>query len=381
VEITKSSLETVVKNHLSLIDTAFWQSKKVLITGHTGFKGGWLALWLSSLGARVSGYALPPPTTPSFYESTHLHKTVHTTLADIRSMDDVVQAFQSVQPDIVFHLAAQPLVRASYTDPLETFSTNTQGTANVLEAIRRTPSVQASVIITTDKVYENREWVWNYRENDALGGYDPYSASKAASEIIVNSYRHSYFSANGTCAVASARAGNVIGGGDWAADRIIPDIIHAITHSVPLTLRYPNAIRPWQHVLDPLAGYVILAQHLYCSGKEYAEAWNFGPSDDVLVTVGEMVDVVNTLWGGNRLTIRVADDHQQLHETTFLRLDCAKSLRRLSWKAQLPVQEAIRLTVDWYKHFLDGKTEMYEYSLLQIQQYHNLLEQQATQMV
>ncbi len=371
----------VNNNHLSIIDATFWQGKRVLITGHTGFKGGWLALWLSVLGARVSGYALPPPTVPSFYESVQLHKTVNTIFADIRNIEELSRVFLSVQPDIVFHLAAQPLVRASYQNPLETFSINTQGTANVLEAIRCTASVQASVIITTDKVYENREWVWSYRENDILGGHDPYSASKAASEIILNSYRHSYFSTNGTCAIASARAGNVIGGGDWAADRIIPDIIRSITHSVPLTLRYPNATRPWQHVLDPLAGYIILAQHLYCNGKKYAESWNFGPSDDVLLTVGEMVDVVRALWGSEHLTVHIADVYQQPHETTFLRLDCTKSLRRLSWKAQLPLKEAIRFTVDWYKHFLDGKTNMRDYSLLQIQQYQNLLEQQVAQRV
>lgn len=360
---------------VSHISQAFWQGKTVLVTGHTGFKGGWLALWLHTLGANVVGYALEPPTVPSFFASTNLANIIKSVTGDIRDYDSLVRVMKEQKPEVVFHLAAQPLVRASYNTPLETFSSNIQGTANVLEAIRQISSVRAAVMITTDKVYENREWVWSYRENDTLGGHDPYSASKAASELVVASYQRSFFSHQGTTSLASVRAGNVIGGGDWAADRIIPDIIRSIQDSKSLRLRYPNAVRPWQYVLEPLSGYLLLAERLYADdGKAFAEAWNFGPKDENPPTVGELVAMINTFWQGNLLDVEY-EQAPQPHETTFLRLDCSKAHRRLHWWAKLFTQDAIELTVEWYKTFVDARgkaVDMRPLSERQIQEYQRL---------
>ena len=262
-----------------MTDAGFWRGKRVFLTGHTGFKGGWLAIWLESLGASVFGYALAPVTTPSLFEITRLDESVDSILADVRDAQKLSDAIRRAEPDIVFHLAAQPLVRASYRDPVETYSTNVMGTVHLLEAVRQTDSVRAVVVVTTDKCYDNREWEWGYRENDPLGGYDPYSSSKAAAELVTAAYRNSYFLASEVAAVASARAGNVIGGGDWSEDRLIPDIVRAVSDGKPVRIRNPDAIRPWQHVAEPLAGYIRLAQHLYTDGAGFAQAWNFGPED------------------------------------------------------------------------------------------------------
>jgi CDP-glucose 4,6-dehydratase len=331
----------------------FWQNKTILVTGHTGFKGGWLSLWLHLLGATVVGYALEPPTVPSFFRALDLGNLLTSYIGDIGDYERLCSIVQRHQPDVVFHLAAQPLVRPSYALPLQTFATNVMGTANVLEVIRHTPSVRAAVMVTTDKVYENREWVWSYRENDILGGHDPYSASKAASELVIESYRRSFFGQPQAARVASVRAGNVIGGGDWANDRLVPDIMRSIEHNKPLRLRYPNSVRPWQYVLEPLSGYLLLAERLCTpNGSSFAEAWNFGPHDSNLPTVEELVALVNTLWRDNTVNVAI-EQSEQLYETTYLQLDCSKSQRRLGWCARLSTNDALRLTVEWYEACLN----------------------------
>src|SRR4051812_32894796 len=260
-----------------VVGPAFWRSKRVLITGHTGFKGAWLSLWLGELGAEVTGYALSPPSEPSLFQAAGLADRMHSTLGDVRDLSALRGAFRAARPELVLHLAAQALVRPSYDDPVTTFDTNVMGTVNVLEAARHEPSVRSVVVVTSDKCYENREWPWGYRENEAMGGHDPYSSSKGCAELVTAAYRSSF--AKGRLGIASARAGNVIGGGDWAKDRIIPDFVRAVTQGQALRVRNPGAVRPWQHVLEPLAGYLLLAEHLYSEPQRFAEAWNFGPAD------------------------------------------------------------------------------------------------------
>ena len=266
------------------MNPAFWKGKRILLTGHTGFKGSWLSLWLQSMGAPVVGYALAPPTNPSLFEVAEVGRGMTSVIGDIRDLEHLCAVFAEHKPEIVIHMAAQPLVRYSYIEPVETYSTNVMGTVNLLEAVRGTDSVKAVVNVTSDKCYENREWVWNYRENEAMGGYDPYSNSKGCAELVTAAYRNSYFHSEKYkehgVALASGRAGNVIGGGDWAGDRLIPDIMRAITQNLAVNIRNPHAIRPWQHVLEPLSGYLMLAQKLYEEGAAYAEGWNFGPSDE-----------------------------------------------------------------------------------------------------
>ena len=343
----------------------FWQDKKVFLTGHTGFKGSWLSLWLQSLGAKVYGYALTPPTTPNLFTVANISKSLSaSTIADIRDAASLEKAMKQAQPDIVFHLAAQPLVRQSYTDPVETYATNVMGTVNLFEAVRKTPSVRAVVNVTTDKCYENREWLKPYREDDAMGGYDPYSSSKGCSELVTAAYRRSFLSEAGV-AVATARAGNVIGGGDWAADRLIPDFLRAIDKNETLTIRSPNAVRPWQHVLEPLSGYLILAERLFSEGDDFAGAWNFGSSDQDARTVAWIVEKLvaampNAAWK--------IDANPQPHEANYLKLDSSKAQTQLGWQPNWNLENALSKIMDWHQHWRN-EGDMQQFSLAQIAEY------------
>jgi CDP-glucose 4,6-dehydratase len=353
---------------LVILNPAFWQSRSVLVTGHTGFKGGWLTLWLHQLNADVHGYALNPSTDPSLFEVARVKSVLSSdTRADLADLAQLRSAFKTAQPEVVFHLAAQPLVRESYRDPLGTLMSNIMGTAHVLEAVRATGSVQAVVLITTDKVYENHERADPYREDDPLGGHDPYSASKASAEIVAASYRGSFFSCESGhhARVATARAGNVIGGGDWATDRLVPDCMRAFANHEAVHLRYPKAVRPWQHVLEPLSGYLQLAEHLFASdGEKFARAWNFGPDASGDVTVGEVAKTVAQLWG-NGAQVMHATSGQNLCEAGSLRLDSTRARTELGWKPRRSLQQALQLTVGWYRDWLAG-SDMQSRTLAQI---------------
>ena len=350
--IGKSTLEGVA----GLRDD-FWKNKSVLITGHTGFKGAWLSLWLNSLGANVSGYATEPPTNPSLFELASVGICTQSTIADIRDSASLEGVFKSNQPEIVFHLAAQSLVRPSYKDPVETFTTNVIGTVNVLESIRKCKSVKAVVIVTSDKCYENRQWARGYRENDPLGGYDPYSSSKACAELVTASYRCSFFnrkdSQAGCPSIASARAGNVIGGGDWAADRLIPDLVRAFIDNRSAVIRNPLAIRPWQHVLEPLSGYITLAESLWDSQSGTDQAWNFGPDEENVRSVNDVCDGMAGRFEDAAYWRR--DTSQNPHEAHLLQLDSSKARRELGWESILGFEEALDWTAQWYKGYMAGK--------------------------
>jgi CDP-glucose 4,6-dehydratase len=339
------------------IDKHFWKNKRILITGHTGFKGSWLYLLLDRLGSRVSGYALEPPTNPSMFELGKIGELGNSQIGDIRENKKLLGFIQSVKPEIIFHLAAQPLVRESYKNPVETYEINVMGTVNLLEAVRQTNGVKAVVNVTSDKCYENKEWSWGYRENEPMGGYDPYSNSKGCSELVTSAYRNSYFNSKDYhlhgVALASARAGNVIGGGDWAEDRLIPDFMRAINLGKELKIRSPLAIRPWQHVLESLSGYLMLAERLYTFGPEYAKPWNFGPDDNDAKNVEWIVNRFSELWGeGFSYSI---DSTSQLHEATYLKLDCSKAKDRLGWKPVWNLDQALYFTVQWYHAWFDKK--------------------------
>ena len=338
------------------VNEAFWRGKRVLMTGHTGFKGSWLSLWLESMGAQVVGYALAAPTNPSLFEVAEVGKGMTSIIGDIRNPEKLRSVFVEHKPEIVIHMAAQPLVRYSYIEPVETYSTNVMGTVNLFEAIRSTPSVKAVVNITSDKCYENREWEWGYRENEAMGGYDPYSSSKGCAELVTSAYRNSYFHPDTYLqhgvAIASARAGNVIGGGDWAGDRLIPDILRAITEGRPVNVRNPHAIRPWQHVLEPLSGYLILAQKLYEEGVDYAEGWNFGPSDEDAKSVQWIVEKLTNAWGEGASWVLDGGDHP--HEAHHLKLDCSKAKARLDWHPRWHLDETLGKIVEWQKNYQQG---------------------------
>ncbi len=322
-----------------------YRGRKVLLTGHTGFKGSWLAAWLTELGADVTGFALEAGTNPSHWSL--LNSSARDITGDIRDAKAVQDVFHQVQPDIVFHLAAQALVRRSYRDPLESWSTNVMGTANVLEACRTTASVTAVVVITTDKVYANNEWPWGYREVDRLGGHDPYSASKAASELVVESYRKSFWSSEGAPLMASARAGNVIGGGDWSEDRLIPDLVRAVAANASLEIRSPQSTRPWQHVLDCLSGYLLLGQRLLLADKTAADAWNFGPAPEDNRTVADVLKSLQIHWSQ---MVWHTSQATQPHEANLLYLDCAKAHAHLSWRPVWTITESLAMTAQWYKH-------------------------------
>lgn len=323
-----------------------YEGRRVLLTGHTGFKGSWLAFWLSRLGARLSCLALDPSTSPNHWDLLQLNADEHR--CDIRDAGAVARSVAAFQPDVVFHLAAQPLVRASYRDPLATWSTNVMGTANVLQACTTTPSVRAIVVITSDKCYHNRETLHAYRETDRLGGHDPYSASKAATELVVDSYRNSFFSTGSSPLLASARAGNVIGGGDWSEDRLIPDLMRAVSSRGELEIRSPHAVRPWQHVLDSLSGYLLLGQKLFEGGAQYAGAWNFGPDDASNRPVAEVLTIMASQWPELRWTTSA---QPQPHEATLLCLDSSKARQELGWQPVWPLDAALGATTEWYQRY------------------------------
>lgn len=345
---------------------SFWSGRRVFVTGHTGFKGSWLSLWLQAMGAEVHGYALAPATTPALFEvaDVQLGMASHT-LADIRDLSRLENAIKAVEPEIVLHLAAQPLVRYSYQEPIETFAVNVMGTANLLQAVRSVTSVRAVVSVTTDKCYENQEWIWPYREIDALGGHDPYSASKACAELVTAAFRKSYSGA-GIPAIASARAGNVIGGGDWANDRLIPDFLRAIDSNERLEIRAPNAVRPWQHVLEPLAGYLVLAEKLYTDGGIYAEAWNFGPVEADARPVAWLVRELTRYFPECRWDCD--ESAQDLHEAGLLRLDSSKAHQRLKWVPRWNLAMALEQTSVWHQAWRSGEG-MRNFSLGQIANY------------
>ena len=351
----------------------FFQEKKVFITGHTGFKGSWLCLWLHKLGAELHGYALEPPTTPSLFEMAKISDLLCThRIADVRDAVTLAEAMQQAQPEIVIHMAAQPLVRDSYKIPIETYAINVMGTVHLLEAVRQCPSVKAVVNVTTDKCYENREWAWGYRENEPMGGFDPYSNSKGCSELVTAAYRDSFFNFQQCAAVATARAGNVIGGGDWATDRLIPDCISALLEGEPIHIRNPHAIRPWQHVLEPLSGYLSLSQRLYESGQEYAEGWNFGPVDDDAKPVEWIVKRMCELRGNGARYEMDSGDHP--HEAHYLKLDCSKARMRLGWRPRWNLNRTITSILEWVNVYTSAG-DLRECCLEQIDEYEKTMQE------
>lgn len=347
------------------MNSNFWEGKRVFLTGHTGFKGGWLTLWLQQLGAEVHGYALAPSTSPSLFDAASIASGMaSSTISDIRDAETLKVALTQAKPDVVFHLAAQPLVRYSYKAPMETYAVNVMGTVNLFEAIRTTETTKVVVNITTDKCYENREWVWPYRENEAMGGHDPYSSSKACSELVTAAYRRSFFESQGI-ALASARAGNVIGGGDWSEDRLIPDFLRAIDQQQPVVIRSPNAIRPWQHVLEPLSGYLKLAESLYRDAHGYASAWNFGPGDQDARTVGWIIDhMVQRMPGASWQQ----DSALSVHEAHILNLDSSKAKAELGWQPKWHLEHALDKVVEWHQAWQRGD-DMRAMCIAQIEEY------------
>lgn len=347
----------------------FWNGRRVFLTGHTGFKGSWLSLWLQKLGARVTGFALPPHTEPSLFEAADVAGGMTSVIGDIRELAALREAMLSAAPEIVVHMAAQAIVRESYADPVGTYATNVMGTVHVLEAMRDLPSVRAAVVVTTDKVYHNEEWAWGYREDDRLGGRDPYSNSKACAELVVQAFRASFAAGPDAPAIAAARSGNVIGGGDWAKDRLVRDLVLAFAKNETLVIRRPDATRPWQHVLDPLHGYLVLAERLVEEGNRYAAAWNFGPGEDGAQTVRTVVERLSKLWGGGRWEI---DPGPHAHEAGLLKLDISRTRRELGWKPLMDLDTALDWTVEWYRGFLAGRSYARRATELQIAQYQEL---------
>jgi len=344
-----------------------------LVTGHTGFKGSWLAIWLKELGANVVGYSLDPPSEPNNFDATKLQEKITHVHGDMSNLDLLIETFRKYQPEFVFHLAAQPIVRLSYQEPKLTFDTNVGGTVNLFEAVRKTPSVKVLVNVTSDKCYDNREWVWGYRENDPLGGHDPYSASKGCAEVVFNAYLKSFFSQdaaqNRSIGAASARAGNVIGGGDWGMDRLVPDCIRALSQNKPIGIRSPRAIRPWQHVLEPLGGYLLLGACLSQDPVKYSGVWNFGPDDSSHLTVSEMADSLIKYWGDG--SWNDLSDSKALHEATLLKLNCDKANAELHWHSALTINECLQMTAKWYKKYYreNKNTDIYDICTEQIHYY------------
>lgn len=354
-----------------LIDRNFWKNKKVLITGHTGFKGSWLCLWLVSMGAQVTGYALDPPTEPNLFTLCRIGEEINSIHGDIRDKERLSKAINENKPEIIFHMAAQPIVKESYKRPVETFEVNATGTANLLESVRYCEHTRAVVNVSTDKCYENKEWYWSYRENDPLGGYDPYSCSKACMELITASYRNSFFNPNDYCihkkAIATARAGNVIGGGDWASDRLIPDCVRAVLGNNRILLRNPDSIRPWQHVLEPLSGYILLAGNLYNHGPRYAESWNFGPEDNDVKTVEWIADTFCRIWGDGASYECERKGHEP-HEAKYLKLDCSKAKYELGWRPVWDLKHALEKVIEWVKVYRSN-SGIIDATLKQIDEY------------
>ena len=347
------------------MNPAFWRGRSVFLTGHTGFKGGWIALWLMYMGAKVYGYSLSLPTTKSFFSETRLaDRLAESVIGDIRNLSAMTEAMKRAKPSVVIHMAAQPLVRASYLTPVETFETNVMGTVNLLEAARQTETVDAIVNITTDKCYENQEWIWPYRENDRLGGHDPYSSSKACAEFVATTYRNSFL-AEANVNLASVRAGNVIGGGDWADDRLIPDFLRALDVGQTLRIRSPNATRPWQHVLEPLSGYLLLAEKLVNEGAGFAEGWNFGPDDCDTKPVSWIVEHLCYRFPGSKWEL---DGTPQPHEAGLLKLDSSKAKSRLDWSPNWDLETALDKTVEWHLAWKEG-IAMADFSIQQLESY------------
>jgi CDP-glucose 4,6-dehydratase len=356
------------------VDSAFWPGKRVFVTGHTGFKGSWVCLLLRHLGASVVGYSLPADR-PSLFEQARIAESVSSIEGDVRSLDAFRTALAAHKPEIVIHMAAQSLVRRSYADPVETYATNVMGTVNLLAALRAVPSVRAVLVVTSDKCYENREWVWGYRETDAMGGFDPYSSSKGCAELVTAAFRRSFLGSD-RLGLATARAGNVIGGGDWSPDRLVPDAIRAFRSGTTLQVRQPRAVRPWQYVLEPLTGYLILIQKLWVDAEGFSEAWNFGPGDDDNQPVEALVEQMVELWG--RTANWSSAEEAQLHEAQLLRLDCSKARSLLRWTPSLALADAVRWTVAWYLA-MDGQSDMRAFSIRQIEDYLRLPRESAMQ--
>ena len=355
------------------MNRSFWKNKNVFLTGHTGFKGAWLSLWLEDMGALVSGYSLAPNTKPSFFELASVGKNMNSHFGDIRDLANLQKTMTAAKPDIVLHLAAQPLVRESYLNPVETYATNVMGTVHFLECIRSVSSIRSAVVVTSDKCYDNKEWPWSYRENEPMGGYDPYSNSKGCSELVTSSYRSSFFNSNvyesHRVALGSARAGNVIGGGDWAKDRLVPDILKSFEDYKTAIIRNPNAIRPWQHVLEPLSGYLTLAQNLFENGPSNADAWNFGPSDSETKSVEWIVQALCKKWG-NSASYEIQKNSTQLHEAFYLKLDSSKARAILNWHPKWTLDVALQTTIDWHQCYLSNKDKsIRDFSLSQIADY------------
>lgn len=356
------SLE-VIKGKVS---PSFWMGKKVFLTGHTGFKGSWMSLWLQNMGAILKGYSLEIETNPSLFKIADVGSEMESEIGDIRNLDTLTKSMISFNPDIVIHMAAQPLVRLSYAKPIDTYTSNVIGTLNVLESARKCSNLKSIVCITTDKCYENNEWYWGYRETDPMGGYDPYSSSKGCAELVISAYQRSFFSSDNTPSLASARAGNVIGGGDWAEDRLIPDVLNAFEQSKNAVIRNPDAIRPWQHVLEPLSGYLVLAQELYLNGDEYAEAWNFGPCDDDCKSVSWIVNKMANYWGNDASWSKETKSNP--HEAGILKLDCSKALNRLEWKPKWNLEKSLKLIVNWHQVYIN-KGDLKKETLNEIHKY------------
>jgi CDP-glucose 4,6-dehydratase len=334
------------------VDPSFWKGKKVFLTGHTGFKGSWLSLWLQNMGVLVKGYSLDVNTKPALFTQANVAAEMESEIGDIRNLDQLTNSMVSFSPDILIHMAAQPLVRLSYQEPVDTYTTNVIGTVNVLEAARKCSNLKSIVSVTTDKCYENKEWEWGYRESEPMGGHDPYSSSKGCAELVTSAYRRSFFSSDDTASLASARAGNVIGGGDWAEDRLIPDILRAFEKSKPVVIRNPLSTRPWQHVLEPLSGYLVLSQELFLNGDEFAEGWNFGPKDEDCKPVSWILDKMVESWGGNASW--GLDKENNSHEARFLKLDCSKAASRLKWNPKWNLQLTLKSIVDWHQVYSNG---------------------------
>jgi CDP-glucose 4,6-dehydratase len=356
------SLERLIGN----VNPDFWKNRRVFLTGHTGFKGSWLSLWLQSMGALVKGYALAPNTVPNLFNEAKVSENMDSELGDITNLHQLVNSMVEFNPEVLIHMAAQPLVRLSYVDPVGTYTTNVIGTVNVLEAARNCQNLKAIVSVTTDKCYENKEWAWGYRENDPMGGHDPYSSSKGCAELVTSAYKKSFFNSEKDSALASARAGNVIGGGDWSDDRLIPDIIRSFQINQPVIIRNPLSTRPWQHVLEPLSGYLVLAQNLFIHGQQFAEAWNFGPKDEDCRPVSWILNKMVTKWGpGSAWEL---DNNSNPHEAGFLKLDCSKAALRLGWYPKWNLDKTLDKIINWHQLYLAGQ-DIKKQCLLEIAEY------------
>ena len=349
------------------VSPEFWKNKKVFVTGHTGFKGSWTSLWLQSMGAIVKGYAYAPNTKPDLFTLANVADNIEHELGDIRDIYSITKSMKEFDPEVVLHMAAQPLVRYSYINPVETYETNVMGTVNVLEAAKSCNNLIAIVSVTTDKCYENKEWVWGYRENEPMGGHDPYSSSKGCAELVCSAYRQSYFASKSSPNLASARAGNVIGGGDWAEDRLVPDILRAFENNKAVVVRNPLATRPWQHVLEPISGYFVLAQALFSDrGFEFAEGWNFGPTDEDCKPVNWILDTMTHKWGEGACW--EVDQNENPHEAGYLKLDTSKAKQRLKWESRWRLVETLETIIDWHRKYLK-KENMQEVCLEEIKRY------------